>query len=192
VKRIASLLISIIALQGCVSRQPDHLYVLEPQPPGARDARTEFDRQIALRVTVPPLVDRAQMVVSTSTGVAMLEHERWAAPLADLVTSTLGQDIERRRADVVVVFGSAEGAKIPLVTITVEVVQMIVRLGEPASIEARWRVTDVHSAKVAMGREVFTSPSRAGSYSEVATAVSNCLGLLADRLVQEIPAAYEK
>jgi uncharacterized lipoprotein YmbA len=187
VKRVVSLLVSIIVVQGCVSRQPDHLYVLEPQPAGAREARTEFDRQVALRVTVPSVVDRAQMVVTTSTGVAILEHERWAAPLADLVTSTLGQDIERRRNDVVVVLGNAESSTIPLVTISVTVAQLTARLGQPVSMEARWRVTDVRSGKVALGREVFISPSRAGTYSDIATAVSSCVGLLADRLTQEMP-----
>jgi uncharacterized protein len=189
VKIAVSLLLGIIVLQGCVSRQPDHLYVLEAQPSGARDARSEFDRQVTLRVTVPTLVDRAQMVLTTSTGVAVLEHQRWAAPLADLVTTTLGQDLERRRDDVVVVAGSADTSRVPLVSITVDVVQLTARLGEPVSMEARWRVTDARSAKVLWGREVFISGARPASYSAVATAMSDCVGLLADRLAQDLPPA---
>jgi uncharacterized lipoprotein YmbA len=177
----------IMLLQGCVSRPPDHLYVLEAQPPGARDARTDFDRQVTLRVTLPSLVDRAQMVLTTSTGAAILEHERWAAPLTDLVTTTLGQDLERRRSDVVVVLRNADRSQVPLVAIAVDVVQLSVRLGEQASLEARWRVTDARTGNVVLGREAFVSPLRAGTYADVATAVSACVGLLADRLVQELP-----
>jgi uncharacterized protein len=174
-------------LPGCVSRAPDHLYVLEAQPAGARNSGTEFDRQVTLRVTLPSLVDRAQMVLTTSSGVAVLEHERWAAPLTDLVTTTLGQDLERRRGDAVVVLRNADPSRIPLVAIAVDVVQLTVRLGEQASLEARWRVTDARTDKVELGREVFVSPLRAGTYADVATAVSACVALLADRLVQELP-----
>lgn len=178
----------IMLLPGCVSRPPDHLYVLEAQPPGGRDARTEFDRQVTLHVTLPSLVDRSQMVVTTSTGIAILEHERWAAPLPDLVITTLGQDLERRRGDLLVVLKSAEPSRIALIAIAVDVVQLTVRLGEPASLEARWRVTDARTGKVLLGREVFVSPTRAANYAEVAGALSACVALLADRLVQALPA----
>jgi uncharacterized protein len=172
---------------GCVTRQRDHFYVLDAQPAGARESRAQFDRQVNLRVTVPSLVDRGEMVLTTPNGVTVLDHERWAAPLADLVTTTLSQDIERRRGDVVVLTRSADQPDIPLVKITIEIDQVTARLGDQVIIETHWRVTDARTGKVSLGRDAFASSQRAQSYTDVASALSTCIALLADRLVQEIP-----
>jgi len=185
-----SLLICILALAcGCAARQRDHFYVLDAQPAGSNDSRTQFDRRIALSVTVPSLVDRGEMVLTTSGGVIVLDHERWAAPLADLVTSTLGRDIERRRSDVVVLPRGPDQAGIPLVKITVEIDQVTARLGDQVAIETHWRVTDTHTGKVSIGRDAFVSSQRPQSYTDVAADLSTCIGLLAERLVREIPSA---
>jgi uncharacterized protein len=184
------LLVGALALcSGCAARQHDHFYVLDAQPAGARDSRTQFDRQITLRVTVPSLVDRGEMVLTTAGGVVVLDHERWAAPLADLVTATLSQDIERRRADVVVLPRSANESNIPLVKIVIEIDQVTARLGDSVAIETHWRVTDTRSGKISIGRDAFAASQRPQSYAEVASALSACVALLADRLVREIPAA---
>jgi uncharacterized protein len=184
------LLICILALAcGCAARQRDHFYVLDAQPAGSNESRTQFDRQIALRVTVPSLVDRGEMVLTASGSVTVLDHERWAAPLADLVTATLGQDIERRRGDVVVLSRGPDQTGIPLVKISVEIDQVTARLGDQVVIETHWRVTDTHTGKVSIGRDAFASSQRPQSYPDVAAALSTCIGLLADRLVGEIPSA---
>jgi uncharacterized lipoprotein YmbA len=186
--KLLPLLVCILALAGgCASRQRDHFYVLDAQPAGSNDSRTQFDRRIALSVTVPSLVDRAEMVLTTSGGVVVLDHERWAAPLADLVTSTLGRDIERRRSDAVVLPRGPDQAGIPLVKIAVEIDQVTARLGDQAAIETHWRVTDTRTGKVTIGRDAFVSSQRPQSYSDVAAALSTCIGLLAERLVREIP-----
>jgi uncharacterized protein len=183
-----ALIIGVLALScGCVSRQRDHFYVLDAQPAGGHDSRTQFDRQINLRVTVPSLVDRGEMVLTENGGVTVLDHERWAAPLADLVTATLGQDIERRRGTVVVLPGSAGQAGIPVVSIVIEIDQVTARMGDPVAIETHWRVTDARTGKVSIGREGFSSPQRPQSYSEIAGALSACIAQLADRLVGAIP-----
>jgi uncharacterized protein len=184
------LLVCVLALAGgCAARPRDHFYVLDAQPAGSNDSRTQFDRRVALRVTVPSLVDRGEMVLTTSGGVTVLDHERWAAPLADLVTATLGQDIERRRGEVVVLPRGPDQAGIPLVKIAVEIDQVTARLGDQVAIETHWRVTDTHTGKVSIGRDAFASPQRSQSYSDVAAALSTCIGLLAERLVAEIPSA---
>ena len=178
----------LFLLNGCVTRQRDHFYVLNAQPAGVRESRSQFDRQVTLRVTVPSLVDRDEMVLTTISGVAVLDHERWAAPLADLVTATLGQDIERRRGDVVVLPRSADQANIPLLRIVIEIDQLTARLGDQVSIETHWRVSDARTGKVTLGRDVLAGPQRPQSYAEVAEALSSCIALLADRLIREIPA----
>jgi uncharacterized lipoprotein YmbA len=187
----------VVLAAGCAARQRDRFYLLDAQPAGVRESRTEFSRQVTLRVTVPSLIDRGEMVLTGGGGAGgggassaiavVLDHERWAAPLADLVTATLGEDIERRRGDFVVLPRSADQADIPLAKVSVDIDRVTARLGEELSIEAHWRVTDAHTGKVILGRDTFTSAQRPQDYAQVAVALSTCIGLLADRLVKEIP-----
>ncbi len=181
-------LCALVLLTGCVTRQRDHFYVLDAQPAGGRESRSEFDRQITLRITVPSLVDRAEMVLASPGGVAVMDHERWAAPLADLVTAALARDIERRRNDVVVLSKTADHAGIPLVRMTVDIDQITARLGDQLIVQTHWRVADVHSGKELLGRDTFLSPQSPHSYAEVAAALSACIASLADRLAAQIPA----
>ena len=185
-KRFRLGLCALVLLAGCVTRQQDRFYVLDPQPAAVAESRSQFDRQVTLRVTLPSLVDRSEMVVAQSNGVAFMDHERWAAPLTDLVSATLSQDLERRRSDVVVLPKSANNAGIPVVNVTVEIDQVIARLGDHLSIETHWRVTDARTGKERLGRDVFVSRQQPQSYGEVAAALSACIALLADRLAGEI------
>jgi hypothetical protein len=179
---------ALVLLSSCVTRQRDHFYVLDAQPLGGRESRTEFERQVTLRVTVPSLVDRNEMVLTSQNGVAVMDHERWAAPLADLVTAALARDVERRRNDVVVLLKSADHAGIPLVRIMADIDQVTAGLGNHLIVEAHWRVTDAHTGREILGRDTFVSPQPTQSYAEVAAALSACIASLADRLVREIPA----
>ena len=174
-------------LCACVSSRPDHFYILSAQPQGTSAPRTSPTTQIWLRVALPSLVDRSELVLNTSTnGVIVLEHERWAAPLADLVTQTLARDLERRRSDILVADQSVSHTGQSPVKMTVEVVQMSARKGERASIEAHWRILDPRSSGDVVGSEVFSSPLAQDDYAAVPQALSECLGLLADRLTAQM------
>jgi uncharacterized protein len=186
-KSLAAAIFILILGGGCATRQRDFFYTLDAQPPGVRDSQASFDRQVTLRVTVPSIVDRGEMVLTTQDGIAVIDRERWAAPLADLMRTTLGQDIERRRTDVVVLPRGSEQPGVTLLQIAVDVDQVRARLGDQVSIEVHWRVIDARNGKSAVGRDVFVSPSSSSSYAGVASALSACIGLLADRLVKEIP-----
>jgi uncharacterized lipoprotein YmbA len=128
------------------------------------------------------------MILNTSAdGVIVLEHERWAAPLTDLVTQTLAQDLERRRGDLLVAGQNGSRPGGTPIKITVDVVQMSVRRGERASIEAHWRILDPRTGKEVAGGEVFSAPLGSDGSPGIAQALSECLGLLADRLVGQMP-----
>jgi uncharacterized lipoprotein YmbA len=161
--------------------------MLTPLPQGPAAARPVPAVQAALRLSVPSLADRPEMLLNTSTGgIDVLEHERWAAPLDDLMTQTLARDIELRRADLLVFGSGAYRGKDPVVNITVEVVQVTVHRGGRASIAAHWRIIDTGGAKDVAGGDEFSAALASEDYAAIAQALSECLGKLADRLVEQM------
>lgn len=173
-------------LCACVTSRPDHFYILSTQPQSVPEARTASATQVSLRVTLPSLMDRSEMILNTSAnGIVVLEHERWAAPLADLATQTLARDLELRRSDTLVA-GQSTGRSGAAVKVAVDLVQMTVRRGERASIEAHWRIVDPRAGADVVGSEVFSAAVAQDGYAAVPQALSECLGLLADRLAGQM------
>jgi uncharacterized protein len=174
-------------LGACAERPADHFYILNTQPAGAGTARTSPATQAILRVAVPPMFDRAEMIVNISPdGVSILEHERWAAPLPDLMRQTLGRDLEARRSDLLVSSPDAGHSNQPALQVSVDVVQITAHLGGAASIEAHWRIVDPRTGKDQPGGEVFNASSNRDDYTALAQALSQCLGSLADRLIEQL------
>jgi len=177
----------IAPLCSCMSGRPDNFYILSPQPQAVTQSASVPATPVVLRISLPSLVDRPEIVLNTSAnGVKVLEHERWGAPLGDLVAQTLGQDIEHRRGDLLVgVQGAAHMAN-PAVKITIDVIQLTALPGDHVSIETHWRIVDARKSTDVSGNEVFSASLGQDAYSGVARALSECLGQLADRLVTQI------
>ena len=187
--KTASLALCTIALlAACATRQPDHFHVLSPQPAGAGNAQSGTRTLISLSVTLPSVIDRPEMVLNTSAdGIVVLEHERWAAPLTDLVSQALARDIERRRSGLLVADRSFNVNGAPAAKITVAVVQVLAHKGGSAVMETHWRILDTHTGKESLGGEVFSAPLAADGYAALPQSLSDCLGQLADRLAAQLP-----
>ncbi len=187
-KSLLAALAALGLLSACAASHPDSFYILSAQPSGAADARSAPLTQVVLKVTLPSVVDRPEMVLNDSAdGVVIQEHERWAAPPSDLATQTLARDLERRRADLLVADSGAARSSGSIVKINVDVVQMTVHRGQQASIEAHWRIIDPRTGKDAVGSELFSAPLGTDDYAAIAQGLSRCLGLLADRLAAQLP-----
>ena len=90
-----TIVVGALALAACASA-PLHYYTLVPSaaqlpPASSGSAGLPFE---LMRVTVPAQVDQPQMVVREGgQSVALLEGERWIAPLGDEVRSALAADL---------------------------------------------------------------------------------------------------
>lgn len=182
----ALLLVGLLA--ACAAQHADHFYSLTALPRPSAESRSAFTTQVRLAVTIPSLVDRNEMVLNSSAGIQVLEHERWASPLADQIKTVLGQDLEQRRPDSLVVTRPLARQNSPTVSVVVEIVSLTIGKDTPAALEARWRVQRAGS-EATQGRDTFNAPAGNLSYADMAHALSACIGALADRLVQEWPAS---
>jgi uncharacterized lipoprotein YmbA len=170
---------------ACALSRPDHFYALAPQSAQSLAARSAFAMQINLRVSLPAMVDRSEIVLRDSSSMTILEHERWAAPLLDQFSTTLGQDVESRRQDLIVASRSVSQPDGPMTSVSVEVVQLLLQKGSGVQMEARWRVQN--GSDVTQGRETFVSPAPGAGYPGLIDSLNKCIGMLADRLVTLLP-----
>ena len=184
---VCTLLAACTILGACASK-PDRFYALTVLPEGPRDAVPSPTIHVLLNVTVPSLVDRAEMVMNTaSNGILILDHERWAEPLADQVSQTLARDIEKRRPDVLIGDRSFDQARSPPVTMKVDIVRMQALQPGHVSIEAHWRVVDGSAGVDELGSGVFEAPAPEG-YASIAQGYSQTLSALADTLAGKVRA----
>lgn len=180
---------ALAVLMASCAIQADRFYALTPLPDAARAPAGTLSTHVVLNVTIPPVVDRPELVLHDSNGrVLILEHERWAAPFAEQVSEALARDIERRRSDVVVADRGFDREGALPVKIRVDVVRMSARRSGQATLEAHWRIVDPAAKTDEIGGDVFSAPIEGEAYSAVAQAFSVCLASLADRLVAKLPA----
>ncbi|EXF96384.1 hypothetical protein HK44_015650 [Pseudomonas fluorescens HK44] len=82
-------LLSLVVLLAACRSDPIHYHTLTPPAQPATGSRGSTDIQIE-RVTVPPQVDRPQIVIRQgNSGLAILETEWWGASLSDEFKSAL-------------------------------------------------------------------------------------------------------
>ena len=88
---------AVLALAACGSAPSVHYYTLLPPAVEATAAAGTGGFQFELLpVTVPAQVDQPQLVVRQGgQGVALLQGERWIAPLGDEVRSAVSADLAR-------------------------------------------------------------------------------------------------
>jgi len=175
-----------LLLAACAS-EPDRFYTLNTVPEGARVGLASPTVHVILGVNLPALVDRAEMVLSTSNnGIVVLEHQRWAAPLSDQMTQTLARDIENRRADILVGDRGFDQGKTAAVTIRVDIVRLSAAREGGVSMEAHWRIVDASAGIDELGVAVFDGAVDGDGYASIPRAYSHLLGLLADKLAASL------
>jgi uncharacterized lipoprotein YmbA len=128
-----------LALAAC-SSAPTHFYTLLPpaQPADAAVAPAPFAIDVA-SVGVPTEVDQAQWLVRTGPGqVAVLDNERWAAPLGDELHAAFS-DALTRQLGVGAVYEAANPG-VPVYRIQIDVRRFESAAGQYALIDADWSV----------------------------------------------------
>jgi len=135
-----------LALAACASA-PMHYYTLVAPADGAAAASSSSTRSPLpfelLPVSVPAQVDQPQLVVREGgQGVALLDGERWIAPLGDEVRGALSADLARELHSQDV--SGLPGNEKPLLRIKLDVRRFDSQPGSYALIEGSWSVRVLH------------------------------------------------
>ena len=141
--RHARLILSVAtaSMLAACSSAPMHFYTLRQSgaEPGSASAAAAFVIDVQ-PVTVPAQVDQQELLVRESEQrVAILDNERWAAPLAAEMREALAADLTAMLGTRDV-HGLERAPSVPLYRIDVEVRQFDSWPGRHASIQADWTI----------------------------------------------------
>lgn len=160
---------AVLGLAGCASTPTDQFYTLSggatAAPPPAAGAPLYFEMR---PVTIPAQVRRPQMVVSGEGGaLELLEHHRWAGPLADEIGMGLSLGIAANLGAIDVYRNPApKGAN--LYRIGANIQRFESKPGAYALIDAVWNVRKLDGDILLTCRSVFQEPVGPGHEALVA------------------------
>ena len=140
--RAAALSVTAAVLAGCASA-PTHYYtLLAPPTDGSANSASRNGRDLRFELSVdrvPAQVDQPQLVVREGAQrVAVLDGERWIAPLGDEVRAALAADLAQDLPgqDVTGLIGTSK----PALRIRLDMRRFDSFPGDHAAIEASWSI----------------------------------------------------
>jgi len=138
-------------------------------------------------VSIPPLVDRSEIVVATTPNeVRLAEAHQWAAPLASQLSRAVARNLAvLLGAPSVTLFPQTSGAEAQF-RVAIEVQRFESREGEAASLDAVWTVRRVPDGGSRTGRTTVREPVQAPGYEALAAAHSRGVAQLSADIAQAV------
>jgi uncharacterized lipoprotein YmbA len=177
-----------LGLTACGHSDATHFFTLFPVSPTQPVAATVSGAPIRLRrVTVPPALDRVELVREVAPGeVTVSDFEHWAAPLGQTAVQVLAQDLAARLPAGALI---PPAAPLPTggVNVDVDILAFNVAGGQ-AVMQASWSEISPPSAAPKGGQAPstrlveLTAPVDASGGLAEAQGLSRLLGQLADRI----------
>jgi len=177
-------------LAGCSSTPPTHFHSLVAPAVNKGNVASVVPassvRFEVLPVTVPVQVDVPQFVVRLGDGsIAVLEHERWVAPLPDEIRSAVALRVDQTLAGA----SAASSAASPGVwRVSLDVQRFDAALGRAASVQLSWSLRPAGAATVLRCQASYEEPVGNGA-SALAAGYRTVFERLGDAIGQALKAA---
>jgi len=180
--------VALLVLSGCLGSPPTHLYLVpplispDPAPPAAAGQR---DLTLGVGpVTVPPYLDRPQLVTRTSRAKLVLaDLDQWAAPLQDTIARVLAENLSLLIPTERVVLAPWSRTLDPEYQVTVDVLQFDRGPGGEVVLAARWSLLDRDGKELALRTSRLRQAAGGADYEAMVTAMGRTLEALAQEMV---------
>ena len=162
---------------GCGTSPPARFYTLAPTAIPATTASTLL---VAVGpVTVPAVVDRPEVVVSTGTNELRLDDfNRWGSPLQDNLQRVIAENLVAILGTPRVILFPQQLASDPDYRVAVEIRTFDSTLGKTAAVDAVWTIRRTRDGRTETGRTTARESVSDGSYEALAAAHSRAVGRL--------------
>jgi uncharacterized lipoprotein YmbA len=187
--RSAVIALGALAFFGCASSPPSNFYALSPvAAPAAGDARASYSVALGA-VSLPELVNRAQIVTRAGANqVSIEDFERWAGPLKDEIARVIANNLTRL-LNGASVFTYPQSAMIEAdYKVLIDVQRFESALGDAASIEVLWQVRPA-KGEAKTGRSIVREAAQGPGYAALVAAHSRALAAVSRDIASAIQAA---
>jgi uncharacterized lipoprotein YmbA len=184
-KRIG-MIVCALALSACASATIHYHTLLPALEKASTDQRAVTFLIELLAVGIPAGLDQPQLVVRQgSTGIAILDGERWAGPLGDELRNALSAELTSRLKTQDIA-GLAKPARQPVLRIKVEVRRLDAWHGDKVRLDADWALGFANKATdarlVCGGQFENLTP---GGYPELVLGQQRLIAALAERIATD-------
>ncbi|MDA3913530.1 PqiC family protein [Oleiagrimonas sp.] len=179
--------LGLCLLLAACSSAPMRFYTLVPQ--GAAPVHTSSGvayRFALLPVTIPAAIDQPQLVIRQSDDrMAVLDGERWIAPVDDQIRSAVSDQLQRR-LDTADVYGLPNTGAMPVYRIKLDVQRFESVPGQYASIAAGWSVRSPGGTRVLACTSRIREPVDTTGYGALVRGHQRALQVLADHIATTV------
>ena len=177
--------VALLVLSGCFGSTPPTQFYLVPSLSGGDTAppASTGQRDLTLGVgpvTVPPYLDRSQIVTRTSRAkLVVADFDQWAGPLADTIARVLSENLSILIPTERVVLHPWSRTLDPDYQVTVEVLQFERGPGNQVVLAARWSLLDRDGKELVLRTSRLNQAASGADYEATATAMGQALDTLA-------------
>ena len=176
-----------VALAGCGSTPPSHFYKLSAS---GGTAKNSSNISVSVGpVSIPALVDRPQMVISTGPNQVRLEEfDRWASPLQNDIARVIAENLTvLLDTPRVTLFPESISANADYRAV-VDVQRFDSAPGDAASLDAVWLVRRMKDGKTEGGRTNVREAVQSKDYEALAAAHSRAITRLSQEIAETVRA----
>jgi uncharacterized lipoprotein YmbA len=176
-------------LVGCSSSPPVVFYTLTEIPSTTAISKTPAYEVLVGPVTLPETLDRPQLVARVSdTQVAVLEQQRWAAPLKSEVPRVLAANLNQLLPEAAVSVEPQPSTGRPLWRLGVDIQRLTATPGSDVTIEALWSIQGAPGTEPKIGYSVLREPVSGPGYDALVAAHTGAINALSRELAAAIQA----
>ena len=181
---LASCGVALLVLSGCLGSPPTQFYLVPSlTSPDTASPASAGQRDLTLGVgpvTVPPYLDRPQIVTRASRAKLVLaDLDQWAAPLHDTIARALAENLSLLIPTERVVLSPWQRTIDPDYQVTVEVLQFDRGPGGEVVLAARWSLLDRDGKELVLRTSRLSQSAGGADYEAAVTAMGQALEALA-------------
>jgi uncharacterized protein len=186
-----AVLVAGLAGAGCADSQPTRFYTLAALPDAPSEAMLARTSDLSVGVgpvTLPPYLDRPQLVTRAGSNRAVLaEFDSWVEPLQGMFARVLAENLA-------LLLGTDDVLTLPQrralaldYQVEVDVTRFDVDTSGNAVLDARWWVLGRDGERILRsGRSTISEPTQVADYTAAAGALSRALGAMSLEIARAI------
>lgn len=188
-KVIALLFVSVALLSACTKTKPPRFYVLSATLKQEPAAESKATSAVGVRlVSMPKFMDRPQITERVGEHeIQLAQFDRWAGPLDENISGTLGDNLSALLPDAQVVVFPWKQSQQPDMQVDVMIKRFDGRVGDAVVLEADWNIK-LADGSIHPASKTFTRKSADKEYTSLVAVMSDLLADLSREIADGIEA----